>query len=898
MLKISDITCEYQKNPIGLGTKKPRFSWIIESDMYNVIQMLYRLQVSLDEKFENIIWDTGVVNSSKSVNVEYDGPSLKSSTRYYYRVRITDNYGQESMWSEIGYFETALMDASEWKAKFITPENEDEGNSSKGKYLRQEFTLDGEIAFARIYATALGMYEIYINGKRVGDDLFTPGWTSYKKRLQYQTYDITNLLVNGANAVGAIVGAGWYKGDLAGWTGRRNVYGNRTALLAQILIRYADGREQLVITDETWKASDSPILYSEIYHGEIYDTRLEQSGWNLPNFDDGNWYPVDVLNWDMSTLIPQEGLPVRRQEIIKPISIVITPKGEKVIDFGQNLAGWVKFSVKGNLGDKVILKHAEVLDSEGNFYTENLRSAKQRIEYILKGDGVETFEPHFTFQGFRYVKIEEYPGEPSLENFSAVVIHSDMKRMGKFTCSNELLNQLYHNIVWGLKSNFIDVPTDCPQRDERLGWTGDAQVFIETSCFIMNTAPFFRKWLHDLKADQLENGGVPFVIPDVLGGHLENDKLIQQDHSSSGWGDAAVICPWTIYQYYDDVNILKDQYESMKSWIEYIRANAKDGVIWDSGFHFGDWLALDAKEGSYFGATPNDLVATAFYAYSTEILAKTAKILGNLSDYEEYLSIHDKIVKAFQDEFFTPSGRLAVRTQTAHVLVLMFNLVPDKYRARTIQTLIDLINENSGHLTTGFLGTPYICHVLSNNGKTKEAYSLLFKEDYPSWLYQVKKGATTVWEHWDGIKPDGSMWSADMNSFNHYAYGSIGSWLYREIAGLNVDPDMPGFKHIIIKPKPGGDLTYAEVEYLSAYGRIFASWSIRGGDMAVDIAVPPNTKAKIILPQASSETIKTIKGENVKFENCNDCAEAEIGSGVYRFIYQSKNDLMDKNLTL
>ncbi|WP_435620096.1 family 78 glycoside hydrolase catalytic domain [Thermoanaerobacterium thermosulfurigenes] len=889
MLKISDITCEYQKNPIGLGTKKPRFSWMIESDMYNVIQMSYRLQVSLDEKFENIIWDTGVVNSSKSVHVEYDGPSLKSSTRYYYRVRIMDNYGQESMWSEIGYFETALMGVSEWKAKFITPENEDEGNSSKGKYLRYEFALNGEIAFARIYATALGMYEIYINGERVGDDLLTPGWTSYKKRLQYQTYDITDLLVNGANAVGAIVGAGWYKGDLAGWIGRRNVYGSRTALLVQILIRYADGREQIIVTDETWKASDSPILYSEIYHGEIYDARLEQPGWSLPNFDDNSWYAVDVINWDMSTLIPQEGLPVRRQEFIKPISMIITPKGEKVIDFGQNLAGWAKFTVRGKCGDKVVLKHAEVLDSEGNFYTENLRSAKQRIEYILKGDEAETFEPHFTFQGFRYVKIEEFPGEPSIDDFEAVVIHSDMKRIGKFTCSNELLNQLYHNIVWGLKSNFIDVPTDCPQRDERLGWTGDAQVFIETSCFIMNTAPFFRKWLHDLKVDQLQNGGVPHVVPDVLGNYIRKNKLAHPNYSSSGWGDAAVICPWTIYQYYDDVNILKDQYESMKSWIEYIRANAKGGVIWDSGFHFGDWLALDAKEGSYFGATPNDLVATAFYAHSTEILAKTAKILGNLSDYEEYLNLHDEIVKAFRDEFFTPSGRLAVRTQTAHVLVLMFNLVPDKYRARTIQTLIDLINENNGHLTTGFLGTPYICHVLSNNGKTKEAYSLLLKEDYPSWLYQVKKGATTVWEHWDGIKPDGSMWSADMNSFNHYAYGSIGSWFYRETAGLNVDPEIPGFKHIIIKPKPGGDLTYAEAEYLSAYGRVFASWSIRGGDITVDVAIPPNTKAKIILPHASSEAIETIKGENVHFENCNDDAEAEIGSGTYRFVYLYKN---------
>lgn len=882
MLKAVKLKCEYLENPIGIGETKPRFGWMIESDGQNVMQETFRVQVATDAGFDTVMWDTGTVNSSESVHVEYAGPALAPSTRYFYRVKITDNHGQESPWSDTGYFETAMFDVSQWKARFISPEDNDAGASSKGRLLRKEFTLDGEVAFARIYATALGMYELFINGSRVGDALLTPGWTAYKKRLQYQTYDVTDMLKKGANVVGASVGCGWSKGELAGWLGRRNIYGSRTALLFQMLVRYTDGREQLVISDQSWKAADSPILYSEIYHGETYDARLEQWGWDLPGFDDSLWESVQVIEQDMSVLTAQDGLPVRRQETFKPVSMFTTPKGERVIDFGQNMAGWVKFIVKGKAGDRVVLKHAEVLDAAGNFYTENLRSAKARIEYILKGGEAEIFEPHFTFQGFRYVMIEEFPGEPTVDAFTAVVIHSDMEQTGSFSCSNQLVNQLQHNILWGLKGNFVDVPTDCPQRDERLGWTGDAQVFIRTACYLMGTEPFFKKWLRDLKAEQLENGGVPFVIPDVLTGAMKNDKMVHDDHSSTGWGDAAVICPWTVYQCYGDRRILEEQYSSMKGWVEYIRSHAQNGVLWNTGFHFGDWLALDAKEGSYFGATPNDLVATAFYAYSTELLAKSAAVLGNKPDAEEYSQLHAAIVKAFQDEFFTPSGRLAVRTQTAHILVLMFGLVPEEHRARTVDTLIALLDENGGHLMTGFLGTPYFCHVLSRNGKLDAAYSLLLKDDYPSWLYQVKKGATTIWEHWDGIKPDGSMWSADMNSFNHYAYGAIGDWLYRVVAGLDTDPDVPGYKRILMRPQPGGELTHAQAEYMSVYGKAAIKWSIKGSNMIVDVIVPHNTTAHVTLPGASPETVSA---EGVSFTACPGGAEAEIGSGIYRFSY-------------
>ncbi len=884
MLKVTGLNCEYIKNPVGIGEKKPRFGWMLESDGQDIFQETYHLQVANDKDFKKIVWDTGIINSDESCFIEYKGPSLESSTRYYFRAMVSDNNKRKSRWSETCYFETAMLDSSEWKAGFISPEGDKDGDFSRGKLLRREFKVDGDVEFARVYATALGMYELYINGTRLGDEVFAPGWTAYRKRLQYQTYDITSILKKGTNAAGAVVGSGWYKGNLAGWPGRRNIYGDRTALLLQMIIRYTDGREELVVSDEAWKVSDGPILYSELYHGETYDARLEQQGWDMPGFDDSSWTSAQAVSHDISTVIPQEGLPVRRQEFLKPVLMFITPKGERVIDFGQNIAGHVRFSVRGKAGDKVVLKHAEVLDAAGNFYTENLRGAKARVEYILKGDGVETFEPHFTFQGFRYIMLEEYPGEPDVNFFTAVVIHSDMEPSGQFSCSNELVNQLNHNILWGLKGNFIDIPTDCPQRDERLGWTGDAQVFIRTACYLMKTAPFFKKWFRDIKAEQLDDGGIPYVIPDVLTGARKKETA-DDDHSACGWGDAAVICPWTIYQSYGDRRILEEQYDTMKKWVEYIRSHAREGLLWDSGFHFGDWVALDSKEGSYFGATPNDLTATAYYAYSTELLAKTASLIGIEDDEKIYTALHGRIVKTYQDEFFTPSGRLAARTQTAHILSLMFGLVPEKHINRTIDTLVSLINENDGHLVTGFLGTPYFCHVLSLNGKLDEAYKLLLKEDYPSWLYQIKMGATTIWEHWDGIKPDGTMWSANMNSFNHYAYGSIGDWLYRVVAGLDTDPGSPGYKHILMHPQPGGCLTYAQARYKSLYGEIYLKWEIEDGKMTVNATVPHNTTAHVILPGAVPENIS---GSNTVFSVCDGGAEAEIGSGSYCFSYPYK----------
>lgn len=573
---------------------------------------------------------------------------------------------------------------------------------------------------------------------------------------------------------------------------------------------------------------------------------------------------------------------VVRIEEIKPIGMFTTPKGETVIDMGQNMVGWVRFAVKGTAGSKVVLKHAEVLDSDGNFYTANLRTAKQTIEYILKGSGTECFEPHFTFQGFRFVQIEEYPGTPAIEDFMGIVIHSGMEPTGSFECSNPMLNQLQHNIQWGQKGNFVDVPTDCPQRDERLGWTGDAQVFVRTACYNMNVASFFTKWVKDIKADQTAKGGVPHVVPQVLG---------ENDHSSSAWGDAAVICPWTIYLCYGDVRILENQYDSMKAWVEYIRSQGDNEFLWNTGFHFGDWLGLDAKENSYIGATSSDLIATAFFAYSTCIVAKTAKILGHQADTEKYEKLHENILKAFRKEFVTPGGRLAVPTQTAHVLALMFELVEEKDRKRTIDTLVKYLEDEKIHLTTGFVGTPYLCHVLSQNGRLEEAYKLLLQTDYPSWLYQIEKGATTIWEHWDGIKQDGSFWSVDMNSYNHYAYGAIGDWMYQVAAGIKLDEGNPGYKHIVFSPKPGGNLDYVKAQYKSVYGNVISDWSIKDGIMTVNVVIPHNTTATVILPNAKSAVLTEggkaftdVEGLQ-NYKETPEGIELELGSGTYSFQY-------------
>lgn len=884
MLEVVQLRCEYKINPVGIGVKRPRISWKLKSDRRAVVQGAFEIEVASDEAFAAIVWRSGKVNSDRSAHVELDGLESASRTRYYYRVKSWDAQGESSAWSAPAYWETGILDAGEWNAQWISaPESVIPADSEQAPMLRKAFAAGTGVRKARIYATALGLYELELNGVRVGDSYFTPGWTSYKHRLQVQTYDVTALVQEGGNALGAMLGKGWYRGNLA-WEHQRDIYGNKCALLLQLHIEYDDGRTEIVGTDDSWKAAGSPILMSELYHGETYDARLELSGWSDAAYDDGSWKPVEAIAHSFDILVAQENDPVRKTGEIKPIALITTPLGETVLDFGQNMVGWVRFSVAGKAGDTVEIHHAEVLDKDGNFYTENMRAAKVTIRYTLQGGERETYEPRFTFQGFRYIRLQGFGANVSLDDFTGIVLHTDMATTGAFQCSDPLINQLQHNIEWGLKGNFLDVPTDCPQRDERLGWTGDAQMFVRTASYLNNIAPFFTKWSRDLAADQRRDGGVPFVIPNVL-----NDD----SHSSSAWGDAAVICPWTIYVAYGDTRILEEQYDSMKAWVEYIRSQGDNAYLWNTGFHFGDWLGLDSKPDSYIGATDRDYIATAFYAYSTSLLQKTADILGKTEDADKYAELYARIVAAFTQEFVTPTGRLSVPTQTAQVLGLTFGLLEGAAKERAVAKLMELLEESKFHLTTGFVGTPYLNFALSENGQLEAAYKLLFQQDYPSWLYQVTKGATTIWEHWDGIKEDGSFWSKDMNSFNHYAYGAIGDWLYRCVAGIDVVEGTAGYKRISIRPQPGEGLTWAEGRLDAMYGEIVSRWS-RGEDgaMTLQVAIPANTTASIVLPGAKLASAAESGSVLAEASGIFSAAETEAGvaveagSGQYSFTWQ------------
>ncbi len=846
MLNLNGLTCEHRVNPIGIDEPSPRFSWILNSDETNVLQTAYRVLVSTDADFSKTVWDSGRIKSNRSVLIAYDGEPLCPSTRYYWTVEVEDNHGITNGACPEAFFETGLMADGNWPALFISPKNENDPTRSEGWYLSKTYEIRGAVASARIYATALGLYSVTVNGIIDENYLLAPGWTNYNSRLLYQTIDITDSLQIGSNIITAHIGTGWYKGDLAGWMSKRCVYGNRIGFSMVMHVAYEDETEETVMTDETWESFPSPVLYTEIYNGETYDARRE-TDLSMPPKSGGTG-PVVLLDMDRSTVCAQDGPPIAVHEVLEPVELLTDSQGRTILDFGQNLTGWVRFQVEGPAGSEVMLKHGEILTAEGDLYTENLRAAKQEILYILKGDGIEEYHPCFTFQGFRYVLVEKYPGTPKKKDFRAEVVHSKMPPTGDFSCSNPLINQLNHNIHWGMKGNFLDIPTDCPQRDERLGWTGDAQVFIGTACNLRNTASFFTKWLRDMRTEQKPDGGIPHVIPDVLFDAAETDDLLEGAHSATGWADAAVICPWTIYRQYGDERILEENYGMMKRWVECIRRQARDEVIWDTGFHFGDWVALDAKEGSYFGATPNDYTATVFYANSADILSRTAALLGNEDDSEHYGALYRRIRSAFLEKFYTPSGRLAVRTQTAHVLALHFNLVTKEHAQRTVDDLVKIIGEENGHLTTGFLGTPYICTVLARYGRLDEAYKLLLQEDYPSWLYQVKQGATTIWEHWDGLKPDGSLWSPDMNSFNHYAYGSVGYWLYTTMAGLEAAENGPGYKIIDFRPRPGGGITSASMRRETPYGLAEIIWKLVGDEMTVIVEVPCNTSARLFLP--------------------------------------------------
>lgn len=674
------------------------------------------------------------------------------------------------------------------------------------------FEIHKKVSRAQLTITAMGVYTARLNGQRIGDFILAPGWTNYEKRLQVQRYDVTEMLEK-KNTLTVLVGKGWCRGVMP--SRDYNVWSDCSAIIGELTVEYTDGSSESFITDKSWLVNKSAVIYSDIYNGEYYDAR-------------GIEYPpqnVCVKDLPRHILIEQEGVYIKEHGRIKPVRYIITPRGEHVLDFGKNMTGYVEFELDTGYGEKVAISHAETLDKYGNFYTANLRTARARVEYISK-KGRQTYKPNFTFMGFRYIRLDDYPGKINPDKFTAIEVYSDIKRTGHFSCSNELVNRLYGNVIQSQKSNYLDVPTDCPQRDERLGWTGDAQVFVKTASYNFDVERFFTKWLADLASEQYDFGGVPNIIPNAM------RKTIPPDDKHwcqcAAWGDACVICPWQIYLTYGNKEILKRQIQSMKKWVEGVRRSGDNEYLWNSGRMLGDWLATDAADGSWNGGSDQYFIASAFYANSVNLLAKSMRAIGE--NPEEYEELYRNIVREFKKTYSEP------KTQTECALALVYGLTDDK--EGTVKKLAGLIEKNGGKIATGFVGTPYILYALSDNGYEEAAYSLLLSEEFPSWLFSVRMGATTIWEHWDGINENGDMWGTEMNSFNHYAYGAVASWMYEVMAGINTDEAAPGFGRAVIKPKVTDRLDFAEASIETRHGTIKSRWDRNGDEVVYSITSP------------------------------------------------------------
>ena len=721
---------------------------------------------------------------------------------------------------------------------------------------RAEFTLSKPVARARLYASALGLYELRLNGSRVGDQVLAPGFTDYDDRVQYQTYDVTGALREGRNAIGAMLADGWYSGRLQG--GQR--FGDAPRLLAQLEVEYTDGTSTRVVSDDSWRTADGPLRAAGIYDGEELDARAEPAGWDRAGFDASAWEPAAVDGGVTTRPVAQAAPPIEVTQDLRPVAVTEPSPGVYVFDMGQNIVGWTRLRVRGPAGTTVRLRHAEVLNPDGTIYTANLRSARQTDTYTLRGGGEEVYEPRFTYHGFRYVEVTGYPGRPSLDDVTGRVVHAAMPGAGELDTSDPLLDRLQQNIVWGIRGNFLSVPTDCPQRDERLGWTGDAQMIAETASFNFDVSGFFTKWTHDLADAQHADGAFTDVAPDVCCGA-----------GTAGWGDAGVIVPYALFRRYGDTRIVDRHWTAMTRWIDYLQAHSNGLLRPNQGY--GDWLNVSSD-------TPRDVIGTAFFAWSTTLVAEMARATGRDADAARYEALARDVADAFNRAYVSADGTIKGDTQTAYVLALRFGLLPEELRPAALEHLVDDIESHGWHLSTGFLGTPHLLSVLEEGGRADVAYRLLRQDSYPSWLYQVRMGATTVWERWDSIRPDGTFQDPGMNSFNHYGFGAVGDWMYRSLAGIR--PAEPGYRKIEIRPVPGSGLGAARGAYESPYGRIESSWTQQGGRYELTVAVPPNTTATVYVPADDPARVPAPAGAQPAGAE-DGYAVFTVGSGRYTF---------------
>ena len=919
-IKPSALKCEYLTNPLGIDIAAPRLSWklVAASDqVFNQKQQAYQILVATsaekltEEKAD--LWNSGKINSDATTQLVYKGKPLASEQKCYWKVKVWNNQTDSTPWSEAAFWSMGLLNKTDWKAKWIgdqpdlvqkvykdnldkyDPASKVELKNERpvppaSPMLRKKFMVKSAVKSAFLYASALGYYELDLNGSKVGDHVLAPEWTDFNKRVQYQSYDVTQSLKVGDNVLSSLLGDGWYMGMLGPtkWHKdypKRGVYGNDRRLIAQLVINYTDGTSQVIATDGTWKINPKGFIISaDNFLGEMIDAQNIPQGWKNIDYNDAAWENAFVDASVDKNLEAQKNEPVRVYKLLPPVKI--SPFGDKyIVDFGQSLTGWTRFKVKGTKGTKIKIRHGEMLDVDGSLYTKNLAAAIQNDDYILSG-GEDEFEPTFTYHGFRYIEISGLTNAPDPQTIVACALSSDPEITGSFECSNPKLNQLTKNILWTQRDNMTSIPTDCPQRDERMGWMGDAQVFCQNSMFNMDMAAFYTKWVKDIRDAQSIRGTFPDIAP-----HANKPDI--RFSNAPAWGDAGVIVPWRMYQNYGDKELLRNHYVAMKRYLENIRRQ-NPGFLWlkDIGNNYGDWLNANTIIAEGYsktrGEVPKDVFATAFYANSARLFSQMATVLGNEKDAKDYQLLFENIRKKFNEAYVDKDGGIKGNTQSAYALALNFELLPEYKRIQAFNHLLKCIEEYDNRISTGFMTTIMMMKELVKYGRTDLAYMFLESERFPSWLYSINQGATTIWERWDGYVKGRGFQDAGMNSFCHYSIGAVGEWMYRNILGINHDDTHPGYKHFTIHPRPGGTLTWAKGSYNSIQGIIGSDWKMENGVFSLVVEIPVNTSATVILPTGSKELItlnsKPVSASliNSKYTIKNEMA-LKLGSGKYRF---------------
>ena len=899
-----DLRTEYLVAPLAIDAPVPRLSWLIEAgSTRGVSQSAYQIEVasSAAKLTTNQAdrWDSGRRQSNQQNQVEYQGPPLHSRQRLFWKVRVWDQRGVASAWSPIASWSMGLLDTSDWSAQWIGDPLPSVDNVA-ATTLRRQFRIAAKPERAIVYATALGVYELRINGRRVGDQQLAPEFTDYRTRTQYQAYDVTALLRSGDNVIAASLGDGWYAGGIGlsqALTGKlRNTYGDHPRFLAQLEIATGEGPGQRVVTDSGWRVTrNGPIRSSDILNGETYDARREMPGWDVAGFDDSRWSVADVASDVRTQLVAQPNEPIRITQEITPISVAEPKPGVYVFDLGQNMVGWARIAVPGPAGATITLSHAEMLNDSGTVYTDNLRGAEQTDRYTLRGAsaGAEVFEPHFTYHGFRYVQVTGLTTPPHRTDLVGRQVNSALAEASTFQTSSPLLNKLWENVRWTQRDNMIGIPTDCPQRDERLGWMGDIQVFSGTSIFNADMGAFFTKWMRDVRDAQTPDGRFADFSPQPF-----QQRLVEMKRGDfmgvPGWGDAGVVVPWRLWQQYGDIRQLRDNYAAAKHWVEFIRSNNPD-LLWQNkrGNDYGDWLNADTMNDSTIprkgGEVPKPVFATMMFAYATDLVSRMSTVLGDSAGAKQYGGLFSDIKAAFNAAYVAPDGRIEGNTQAGYALALHFDLLPAAKREAAVDYMLEGIDAYHGHMSTGFHSTYRMMLELTRAGRSDVAYKLINSTTFPSWGYSIENGATTIWERWDGYVKGRGFQDKGMNSFNHYAIGAVAEWMYRVVLGINNDDERPGYEHFVLHPVPGGGLTWARGSYRSIRGTIESSWRISDGKFTESVTIPPNTSATVYVPATGVDQVR--EGANAASRSTGvtflrmavDAAVFEVQSGRYTF---------------